>query len=125
VPTQEKNYNPVPHPHINTSHSPSAAFKAMTREKYLTTHVRKKSEAPPIGYYWPGHKAIDPELRTPKIAHPGWDGQYLNDAIKIKEKEFAKSAAHVCPRVPRALVKYRDHQVQLFKMVIEESKGAF
>jgi len=37
----------------------------MSREKYLQTHVMQKSDVPPLGYYWPGHKAIDPNLRTP------------------------------------------------------------
>lgn len=50
----------------------------MTREKYLTAHVRKKADVPPLGYYWPGHKAIDPDLRTPNFGSQDfWDGHML------------------------------------------------
>jgi len=97
----------------------------MTREKYLTAHVRKKPEAPPIGYYWPGHKAIDADIRTPNFRSPDfWDGQMLKQSIKIKEKEFARSVASVCPRIDRALVKYRDHQIEEFRMALGQSEAA-
>lgn len=38
----------------------------MTREKYIKTHVMQKKGVPPLGYYYPLHKAIDPDVRAPE-----------------------------------------------------------
>ncbi len=116
---EEKSFRLVPQPKQTTSNSPSAAFKAMTRDKYLVAHVIKKPEGPPVGYYWPGHKAIDADLRTPLYGSPDlWDGHLYKQSIKIKEKEFARSVASVCPRIDRALVKYREDQIEGFRMAL-------
>ena len=78
-----------------------------------------KQNVPPVGYYWPGHKATDPDLRTPIYGDvEKWDGHLFKQSVKIKEKEFARSVASVCPRIDRSLVKYRDHQVKAFKYAL-------
>ena len=91
----------------------------MSRDKYLVTHVIKKPDVPPVGFYWPGHKAIDADLRTPVYGDPEkWDGHSFKQSINIKQKEFARSVASVCPRIDRSLVKYRDHQIREFKLAL-------
>lgn len=83
----------------------------------------KKPDVPPVGYYWPGHKAIDVELSVPVYGNSEkWDGHLLKQAIKIKEKEFARSVAFVCPRIDRSLVKYRNHQIEEFKVALGQNE---